>query len=97
MRLVRRSSKSEGGSRDLPLQRTTGHDLYGDARPIVSGDDGLRRRLQPVLRTCDGDEYSGFISAFGAVADMGGFAAGSTRSQMTQPKHGRLRLLAAQN
>jgi hypothetical protein len=28
-----------------PLQITTGHDLYGDARPIVSGDGGLRRSL----------------------------------------------------
>src|SRR5258708_11702965 len=34
---------------------------------------------ESALRTRDGDEYSGIISAFGGVADMGGLATGSTR------------------
>jgi hypothetical protein len=57
--------------------------FLGNARPTVSRDGGLRRRLQPAIPTCDGDEYSGFISASGSVADMGGLANGSNRSQMT--------------
>jgi hypothetical protein len=47
------------------------------------------------LRTCDSDEYSGFISALGGVADTGGLAAGSTRSQMTLNGRGRSKKLDA--
>jgi hypothetical protein len=42
---------------------------------------GYAVSFDPALRTRDGDEYSGFISAFGGVADLGGLVAGLTRSQ----------------
>jgi hypothetical protein len=51
----------------------------------ASGNGAPRSRGRPGSwrATCDGDEYSGFISAFGGVADMGGLAAGLPRSRMT--------------
>ena len=46
---------------------------------VRNGDPEVSYALFPA----DGDECSGFTSAFGGIADMGGLAARSTRSQLT--------------